>query len=92
MIRIENMFYKCHVIKKDNGTIYIVIGVWLETHIKRHVLFFFFFFFFLSEFFFAIHVLRFIFSKIIFKSKQWIMAPLRSKVGDPVKMFVKNVA
>ena len=45
LIRIENMFYKCHVITKDNGTIYIVIGVWLETHIKRHVLFFFFFFF-----------------------------------------------
>ena len=91
MLHEKNMFYKCHVIKKDNGTIYIVIGVWLETHIKRHVLFF-FFFFFECFFFFAIHVLRFIFSKIIFKSKQWIMAPLRSKVGDPVKMFVKNVA
>ena len=53
MIRIENMFYKCHVIKKDNGTIHIVIGVCLETHIKRHVLFFFFsfFFFFVCEFF-----------------------------------------
>ena len=43
MLHERNMFYKCHVIKKDNGTIYIVIGVWLETHIKRHVHIFFFF-------------------------------------------------
>ena len=35
---------------------------------------------------------RFMVSKIIFISKPMIRAPLMSKVGEPVKIFGKNVA